>query len=61
MLLVFMPRRLVGEVWPEVGEVDVAAHVVDEVADSDAEAVAVAAGDEDRHVVVGELHSGGYG
>ena len=48
-------------VHDDVGEVDVAAHGVDEVAAADAEAVAVAAGDEDGHGVVGHLDAGGDG
>ena len=45
----------------DVGQVEVATHGVDEVAGADAEAVAVAARDQDGHGVVGELHAAGNG
>ncbi len=43
----------------DVGEVEVAAHGVHEVARADAEAIAIAAGYEHGQGVVGQLHAGG--
>src|SRR5204863_3762457 len=45
-------------VHDDVGEIDVAAHDVDEVIAADPEPVAVSAGDEDLKVVVPKLRSG---
>ena len=47
-------------VHDDVGQVDVAPHRVHEVVAADAVAVAVAAGDDDLHLVVGQGRSGRY-
>ncbi len=44
----------------DVGEIEVAAHGVDEVADADAVAVAIAAGDDHLEIGVGQLDAGGH-
>ena len=43
----------------DVEQIDVAAHGVDEVIAADAEAVAIAAGDQHSQIVVGQLHARG--
>ena len=66
-----MPLTLVGEhltgrqainlvVHHDVGQIDVAAHGVNEMVAADAETVAVAAGADDFQLVVAQLDAGGH-